>query len=149
MNHRTAWIVYSLLRLVFFAVPFAALYLMGWPWWLALIVAALVGLSLSVIFLSKQRSAASVSIHEWRTKDRTIDDIAEDEAVEASAGAAGSGDAGSGDAGSTGDAGSSDAASTGETGSGETAAPAITDVSTDAEADTGEATDPTLGERSA
>lgn len=82
VNTRRAWIVYTSLRLVFFAVPFAALYFIGWPWWLALIVAALVSLSLSVIFLSKPREAAASGIHEWRNRDRTHDDIAEDDVLD-------------------------------------------------------------------
>lgn len=85
MNVRTAWVVYSLLRLVFFAAPFAALYLMGWPWWLAGIVATLVAVSLSVIFLSKPRQEAARSIQRWRDQDRTSDDIVEDEAVDGAA----------------------------------------------------------------
>lgn len=85
MNIRTAWIVYSLLRIVFFAAPFAALYLMGWPWWLAGITATLVAVSLSVIFLSKPRQEAARSIQRWREKDRTPDDIVEDEAIDGGA----------------------------------------------------------------
>ena len=85
VNTRTAWIVYIVLRLVFFAVPFAVLMLIGWPWWLALAVATLVALSLSIIFLSKHRGAASESIYHWRNRDRTVDDIAEDEAIRAHA----------------------------------------------------------------
>lgn len=82
MNTGKAWAVYIVLRIVFFAAPFAVFMLIGWPWWLALAVATLIALSLSVIFLSKQRSAASTSIYEWRGRDRTSDDIAEDEALE-------------------------------------------------------------------
>lgn len=85
MKPRTAWIVYTVLRLAFFAAPFAALYLIGWPWWLAAIVATLVAVSLSVLFLSKQREVASASIHDWRMRDRTDDDIAEDAALETAA----------------------------------------------------------------
>lgn len=82
---RTAWITYIALRLLFFAVPFAVLYFLGiWPW-LAVIFAALIGVSLSVIFLSKPRATASESIYDWRTRDRTADDIVEDDAVEAEA----------------------------------------------------------------
>lgn len=87
VNTRRAWIVYTVLRLLFFAVPFAVLYFIGWPWWLALVVATLASVSLSVIFLSKPRDAASTGIHEWRTKERTIDDIVEDEAVDEARGA--------------------------------------------------------------
>ncbi len=82
-NPRTAWLVYAVLRLLFFAVPFGVLYLLGiWPW-IAAVFAALIGVSLSVIFLSKPRAVASESIYEWRNRDRTADDIVEDEAVEA------------------------------------------------------------------
>lgn len=83
MNSRSAWVVYVVLRLVFFAVPFAALMLIGWSWWLSAIVATLAAVSLSVIFLNRQRSAASESIYTWRTKERTEDDVIEDEAVDA------------------------------------------------------------------
>jgi len=81
----TAWIVFSLLRLLFFAVPFAALYFIGWPWYFAALVATLVSVSLSVILLSKPRERAAVSIQEWRDRDRTADDIAEDAALDAAA----------------------------------------------------------------
>lgn len=81
-NPRTAWIVYSVLRLLFFAVPFALLYVLGiWPW-LAAIFAALIGVSLSIIFLSKPRATASESIYDWRNRERTADDIVEDDATD-------------------------------------------------------------------
>ena len=82
-NPRTAWIVYTVLRLVFFAAPFAVLFLMGIKPWLAAIFAALIGVSLSIIFLSKPREKASESIYDWRNRDRTPDSIAEDEAMDA------------------------------------------------------------------
>lgn len=78
-----AWATYIVLRILFLAVPFALLMLVGWPWWLCLAIAALVSLALSVIFLSKQREVASTSIYDWRNRDRTADDIAEDDAIEA------------------------------------------------------------------
>ena len=83
MNTGKSWALYIVLRIVFFAVPFAVLLLVNWPWWLALLIATLIALALSVIFLSKQRSEASTSIYEWRNRDRTADDIAEDEIAEA------------------------------------------------------------------
>ncbi len=82
-NTRTAWIVYTVLRLLFFAVPFAALFAIGVKPWLAAIFAALIGVSLSIIFLAKPRSVASESIYEWRTRERTPDSIVEDEAADA------------------------------------------------------------------
>ncbi|PII87891.1 hypothetical protein BMH32_12555 [Leucobacter sp. OLJS4] len=83
MKSRSAWLVYIVLRLLFFVVPFAALMLIGWTWWLSAIVATLAAVSLSVIFLNRQRSAASESIYAWRTKERTEDDVIEDDAVDA------------------------------------------------------------------
>lgn len=73
-----AWVVYIVLRVLFFAVPFTVLFAIGWPWWLALVIATLIALALSVIFLSKQRDTASSSIYAWRMRDRTTDDIDED-----------------------------------------------------------------------
>ena len=84
-NPRTAWIVYIVLRLLFFAVPFAVLYAIGLTPWVAAVFAALIGVALSVIFLARTRSTASESIYEWRNRRRTADDIVEDEAVEARA----------------------------------------------------------------
>lgn len=63
-------------------MPFAALMLIGWPWWLSAVVASLAAVSLSIIFLSKQREVASASVYEWRQRDRTTDDIAEDAALD-------------------------------------------------------------------
>lgn len=82
-NPRTAWIVYIVLRLLFFAVPFTVLFLIGLQPWIAAVFAALIGVALSVIFLARSRSTASESIYDWRNRDRTADDIVEDEAVEA------------------------------------------------------------------
>ena len=76
--------MYIALRLLFFVVPFAVmLWVLHWPWWLAAIVATFVALSLSVIFLSKPREVASESIYDWRMRDRTADDVFEDDAIEA------------------------------------------------------------------
>ncbi|CAG7615687.1 DUF4229 domain-containing protein [Leucobacter soli] len=91
MNHRTAWIVYTLLRLAFFAVPFAALMILlplgGIGQWPTILIssaaAALISVSLSVILLSRPREAAAESIYDWRLRNRTADDIVEDEALDA------------------------------------------------------------------
>lgn len=89
-DHRKAWITYSALRLLFFAVPFAGLYALGlsagWSMTMAGVVAAvlamLIGASLSILILSKPREQASESIYAWRHRDRTDDDIAEDAALD-------------------------------------------------------------------
>lgn len=59
------------------------LFLLGiWPW-LSAIFAALIGFSLSIIFLSRPRDTASESIYDWRNRDRTPDSVLEDDAVDA------------------------------------------------------------------
>lgn len=50
---------------------------------IAAVTAALISMSLSVLFLSKPREQAAQSIVDWRNRDRTADDIAEDAAIEA------------------------------------------------------------------
>lgn len=83
MSTRTAWTVYTVLRLSFFAVPFAVFYFaIGWTWWFSAVIATLIAFSLSIIFLSRQRETASESIYDWRNRTRTPDDIVEDEAVD-------------------------------------------------------------------
>lgn len=81
-SNRKAWLTYSLLRLAFFFVPLVVLYLIGLgPWWSAGF-ATLIGISLSVLLLSKPREQASESIYDWRNRDRTADDIVEDEILD-------------------------------------------------------------------
>jgi hypothetical protein len=83
VNSRSAWTIYIALRLTFFAVPFVLVtFVLVWPWWLAVIIATLVSLSLSMIFLTKPREVASESIYAWRMRDRTHDDIFEDDAID-------------------------------------------------------------------
>src|SRR5699024_478873 len=87
-EQRKAWATYTVLRLLFFAVPFAALYALGLSLGftmilsgiVAAVLASLISFSLSVLLLSKPREKASESIHDWRNRDRTTDDIAEDSA---------------------------------------------------------------------
>lgn len=79
-----------MLRLLFFVVPFAGLYVLGLSLGftitlagvIAAILATLIGVSLSVLFLAKPREQASESVHEWRNRDRTEDDIAEDAVID-------------------------------------------------------------------
>ena len=76
-----AWLSYTLLRLVFFIVPFAVLWAIGFQAWMAAIFAAVIALSLSIIFLSKFRNATSESIARVRdnkTPKPNVDEAAED-----------------------------------------------------------------------
>jgi hypothetical protein len=80
-----SWITYTVLRLLVFAVPLVILLVLGVVWWLSVIAAALIGLCLSYIFLSRPRNAVSSDLYAVRHRDkpaRTEDDDAEDAAVE-------------------------------------------------------------------
>ncbi|WP_175985158.1 DUF4229 domain-containing protein [Microbacterium tenebrionis] len=63
-------LVYSVLRLLAFLVPLAIMWfffpIMREYWWLTAIFAALIGMSLSVLFLRKPLSGASADIYERR-----------------------------------------------------------------------------------
>ena len=89
MKARSA-IVYSVLRLLAFLVPFGILMLfpiMREYYWLAAIFAALIGLSLSVLFLRKPLADATAGLAERRARVRTAasDEEAEDAAAAAPA----------------------------------------------------------------
>ncbi|MEN9752229.1 MAG: hypothetical protein RLZZ600_1276 [Actinomycetota bacterium] len=66
MKRLPAWLPYTILRLVFLIVPFFILWAIGFQPWVAAIVAALIALSLSIIFLSKFRNATSEEIFNAR-----------------------------------------------------------------------------------
>jgi len=81
-------IVYSVLRLLAFLVPFGILMLfpiMQEYYWLAAIFAALIGLSLSVLFLRKPLADATSGLAERRERSRSVatDEQAEDAAADA------------------------------------------------------------------
>lgn len=86
MSSGRAWAIFIAARLAFFAVPFALLLWLGsvaWmPWWLALIIATLIGAALSSLFLTQARSEAARTIADWRARRHTKDDLEEDEAIE-------------------------------------------------------------------
>ncbi|WP_349627136.1 DUF4229 domain-containing protein [Leifsonia sp. C5G2] len=85
MKRIPSWITYTVLRLLVFAVPLAILLLVGVVWWLAVIAAALIGLCLSYIFLSRPRNAVSSDLYAVRHRDKPVrseDDDVEDAAVD-------------------------------------------------------------------
>lgn len=97
MKARSA-IVYSVLRLLAFLVPFGILMLfpiMREYYWLAAIFAALIGLSLSVLFLRKPLDDVTSGLAERRAQARTAasDEEAEDAAADAAAPATPDGEA--------------------------------------------------------
>jgi len=91
-------IVYSVLRLLAFLVPFGILMLfpiMREYYWLAAIFAALIGLSLSVLFLRKPLDDVTSGLAERRAQARAAasDEEAEDAAADAAAPSTPDGDA--------------------------------------------------------
>ncbi|MBB5742184.1 hypothetical protein HD600_000681 [Microbacterium ginsengiterrae] len=88
-------LVYSVLRLLAFLVPLGIMWLfpiMREYWWLTAIFAALIGMSLSILFLRRPLSGASAEIYERRAargsaaKSAAAEDAeAEDAALDAAA----------------------------------------------------------------
>jgi hypothetical protein len=81
-----AWLTYTLLRLVFLAVPFFVLWALGFEPWMSAIFAAVIALSLSIIFLSRFRNATSEEITNARAaraaKAQKLGQAPSDESVE-------------------------------------------------------------------
>ncbi|WP_426188371.1 DUF4229 domain-containing protein [Microbacterium sp. TWP3-1-2b2] len=99
-------LVYSVLRLLAFLVPLAVMWLffpiMRELWWLTAIFAALIGMSISILFLRKPLSGASSEIYQRRearstpgrqssaAQDADAEDAALDDAADGSSGTASS-----------------------------------------------------------
>jgi len=68
-------LVYSVLRLLAFLVPLAIMWfffpIMRELWWLTAIFAALIGMSISILFLRKPLSGASSTLYERRESRTT------------------------------------------------------------------------------
>ena len=80
------WIWYTALRILLFAVPLAVLLAFGVNPWISAAVAALFGLSASLIFLRRPRESMSSDLYAARHRETPVvraDDEEEDAAVEA------------------------------------------------------------------
>lgn len=92
MKKSAPFLVYTVLRLLAFLVPLAILWFF-FPifreyWWLAAIFAALIGVSISMLFLRAPLTDASTRLVERRESRNTAEQAdadAEDEAVEGAA----------------------------------------------------------------
>ena len=85
MKRIPSWLYYTVLRLLVFAIPLAILLILGIVWWASVIAAALIGLCLSYIFLSRPRNAVSSDLYEIRHREKPIpseDDEVEDAVVD-------------------------------------------------------------------
>jgi Protein of unknown function (DUF4229) len=66
--------VYSILRVLLFAVPFIVFMLLGIWWWLSAITAAVTAACLSYLFLNRQRHEVSEAVYTLRTRTGTDPD---------------------------------------------------------------------------
>ncbi|MFE7846283.1 DUF4229 domain-containing protein [Microbacterium sp. NPDC057407] len=88
MKARSA-LVYTVLRLLAFLVPFGILMLfpiMQQYYWLAAIFAALIGLSLSMLFLRRPLDEMTAGMAERRARARSRATVSDEEAEDAAAG---------------------------------------------------------------
>lgn len=69
---------YTVLRLLAFAVPLALLLLLGFEPWIAAVLAAIIGLSLSYIVLRRPREQVASNLYDRRHGNRTTDTADED-----------------------------------------------------------------------
>lgn len=74
------WVIYTVLRVLVFAIPFAVLYVIGLDWWVAALLAAVIGFCLSYVLLRTQRDRVALRLAEARGKAPapTADEHAED-----------------------------------------------------------------------
>jgi len=85
MKSVPVWVYYSVLRVLMFAVPLGILLSMQIKWWIAALVAALIGFCLSYILLSKSRQAIARDLYAARHREKAPvaeDDASEDAAVD-------------------------------------------------------------------
>lgn len=74
-----AVLLFSALRVLVFAIPFGILFAIGLEWWVAALIAAVVGLCLSYILLRPLRDRVALQLAEARGAPRPgADESAED-----------------------------------------------------------------------
>ena len=61
-----AWLLFTVLRVLMFAVPFVILLVLGIPGWLSAVLAAIIGLCLSYIFLRTPRDSVARDLYAVR-----------------------------------------------------------------------------------
>jgi F0F1-type ATP synthase assembly protein I len=73
------WIFYTLVRIGLFAGVFAVLYAVGFQPWLAAVIAAVIGLCVSYLFLRKTRDQVASDLYDRRhaNADERSDEEAE------------------------------------------------------------------------
>lgn len=76
-------VVYSIVRVLLFAIPFTVLMLLEVWWWVSAILAAIVAACLSYLFLNRQRHEVAEVVESWRHGEhRDADNDIENEALD-------------------------------------------------------------------
>lgn len=91
MKSVPVWLWYTVLRIVLFAVPLTVLLMAGVNPWVSTVVAAVFGLSASLIFLRRPRESIATDLYAARHRETPAvraDDEEEDAALDASPNAA-------------------------------------------------------------
>ena len=65
-----AWLLFTVLRVLMFVVPFAVLLALGIEGWLAAVLAAIIGLCLSYIFLRTPRDSVARDLYQVRHREK-------------------------------------------------------------------------------
>lgn len=85
MKALPAWLKYTVLRLVLFAIPLTIMLIIRIPWWISVPSAAVIALPLSYLLLSKPRHEVALQLNEVRKRDRLSpmhDDLIEDAQID-------------------------------------------------------------------
>lgn len=73
------WIAYTLIRVGLFAAAYTILFLLGFPWWLAALLAAAIGFLLAYIFFRPLRERVAADLASPRAgRGERADEDAED-----------------------------------------------------------------------
>lgn len=75
-----AWVLYTIARILVFALPFGVLYAIGFDWWIAALIAAAIGFCLSYILLRGLREGVTTQLAAGKSERLTPrrDEEAED-----------------------------------------------------------------------
>lgn len=77
-----AWLLFSVVRVLVFAVPFGVLFAIGLDWWVAALLAAAIGFCVSYIFLRPLRDRVALQLAHARAAAGPAPAAGSDEDVE-------------------------------------------------------------------
>ena len=84
MNSSRQIVIYSILRLLLFVVPFTIFMLLNIEWWVSALLATVIAVCLSYLLLLKQRHAVAATVETWGKGNNTdADNDLENAAIDA------------------------------------------------------------------